>query len=186
MQPTWTVLVVAFLGVAGTLGAAIFTQIWSTRREDRRWRQEKDADERRWQRERHDRREQWQREDELRARQQRQQVYVDFLQAVAKWASATSTMVVDRPANAGPLTPDDLAQLNALVEQADASCVPLRLQASPEVTEASEQVCRVMLGFTKALEDQPVDAEVMRRTLATFRTASSLALERTRIDLGIT
>src|SRR3954471_11393191 len=147
MQPTWTVLVVAFLGVAGTLGAAIFTQAWSARREDRRWRQEKEADERRWQRERQDRAEQWRREDQLRAKQERQQVYVDFLQAVAKWASTASTMVVDRPDNAGPLTVDDLAQLRMLVEQADASCVPLRLQGSPEVSDASEEVCRVMLGF---------------------------------------
>lgn len=185
MQPTWTVLLVALLGVAGTLGAAIFTQAWSTRREHRRWCQEREADERRWQREREERREQWQREDDLRAHQRRREVYVEFLRAVAKWASVTNTLVVDRPDTAGPLTSDELERLAQLVEQADASCVPLRLQATPEVSEASEEVCRVMLGFVQALEEQPVDPELVQRTLVTFRAASSRALDCTRADLGI-
>jgi aconitase B len=54
-------------------------------------------------------------------------VYVEFLRAVAKWASVTNTLVVDRPDTAGPLTSDELERLAQLVEQADASCVPLRL-----------------------------------------------------------
>jgi len=185
MQPTWTVLLVALLGVAGTLGAAIFTQVWSTRREDRRWRQEREVDERRWQRERDDRREQWQREDDLRTQQQRREVYVDFLRSVAKWASVTNTLVVARPDSAGPLAPEELDRLAELVEQADAFCVPLRLHGSPETSDASEEVCRIMHGFVKTLEEQPVDRELVQRTLVTFRIASSRALDRTRTDLRI-
>src|SRR3954454_18081925 len=96
MQPTWTVLAVAFLGVAGTLSAAVFTQIWGARREDRRWRQEKLADSQRWERQKQERREQWQREDQLLAAQQRQEAYTGFLLAVAKWASAAYSVVVER------------------------------------------------------------------------------------------
>ncbi|MEU7901591.1 hypothetical protein [Actinoplanes sp. NPDC049118] len=186
MQPTWTVLLVAFLGVAGTLGATIFTQMWSARREDRRWRQEKEADERRWRREREDRSEQWQREDRLRTRQQRQEVYTGFLLAVATWASATYTVVVDRPESAGQLTSEELARLADLAEQAETSCVPLRLQGSPEVADASEEVCRIMLTFIKAIDGRSVDDQPVERTLETFRHATGLMLDRTRADLGIT
>jgi hypothetical protein len=186
MQPTSTVLMVAFLGVAGTLGAAIFTQVWSTRREDRRWRQEQELDERRWQREREDRREQRQREDQLRMKQQRQEVYVGFLLAVAKWASATYTVVVDRSEGAGELTSDELSRLTGLVELAEASCVPLRLHGSREVADASDELCQVMLAFVKALAGRPVDGELVERMLVTFRRASGLALDRSRADLGIT
>jgi hypothetical protein len=185
MQPPWTVLLVAFLGVAGTLGAAIFTQVWSTRREDRRWGQEKEADERRWQRERDGRREQWQREDRLREKQQRQEAYTGFFLAVARWASAAYTMVVDRPETAGPLTVGELVRLTELVELAEGSCVPLRLHGSREVAYACEEVCRVMLAFVKGL-DGPVDGRLVDQALVDFRRASELALDRTRADLGLT
>jgi hypothetical protein len=184
MQPTWTVLAVAFLGVAGTLGAAVFTQVWSTRREDRRWRQEQAAEEQRWHRERKEREEQWQREDHLRARQQRQEAYTGFLLAVANWASATYTVVIDRPDSAGQLTPAELARLTGLAEQAEASCVPVRLQGSGEVADASDEVCRIMLALVKALDGRPVDREVVERTLTSFRRASELAVDRARADLG--
>ena len=185
MQPTWTVLVVAFLGVAGTLGAAIFTQVWSTRREDRRWRQEQAAEEQRWQRERQEREEQWQREDQLRGRQQRQEAYTGFLLAVANWASATYTVVVDRPEGAGQLTSAELARLSGLVEQAEASCVPVRLQGSREGGDASDEVCRLMLAFVKALDGRPVDGELVERALASLSRASELVVDRARADLGI-
>jgi len=185
MQPTWTVLMVAFLGVAGTLGAAVFTQVWSSRREDRRWRQERAAEEQRWQRERDDRRQQWEREDSLRMRQQRLEAYTGFLLAVAAWASATYTVVVDRPDSARELAPEEHGRLSGLLEQAEAACVPLRLHGSREAAEASEEVCRIMLAFVKALDGRPVDDRVVDRTLVSFRRASELVLDRTRADLGI-
>lgn len=133
MQPTRTVLLVALLGVAGTLGAAVFTQVWDARREERRWQREQEA-----------RREQWQREDRLRAGQQRQEVYAEFLLAVAKWASAAYALAAN-PGRPPVPVPDELARLAALTEHAEALCVPLRLQGSPGMADASDEVCQVMI-----------------------------------------
>ncbi len=185
MQPTWTVLVVAFLGVAGTLGAAVFTQIWSARREDRRWRQEQRADDQRWQRQQQERRELWQREDHLRADQQRQDAYAQFLLAVAKWASAANSVLVDRPEQTRTPGEEELARLAVLVEQAEAACVPLRVHGSEEVAEASDEVCRVMLSSMRTLTESPQDPSALDQTLADFRRTSELALARVRADLGI-
>jgi hypothetical protein len=184
MQPTWTVLAVAFLGVAGTLGAAVFTQVWSARREDRRWRQEQAAERQRWERQQGERREQWQREDHLREAQQRQEAYTQLFLAVAKWASAAYTVIVDRGEQAGPLTADDLSRLGALAEQAEAACVPLRLHGSEGVSVAADEVCRVMMSVVRALADGPMDSEQIDQALLDFQRTSELALARARADLG--
>jgi hypothetical protein len=185
MQPTWTVLAVAFLGVAGTLGAAVFTQMWSTRREERRWRQEQLADRQRWERQQQERRDQWQREDQLRAAQDRQEAYTQFLLAVAKWASAADAVVVARGERASTPTTEELARLGTLVEQAEASCVPLRLHGSDQVSVASDEVCRVMLSVVRVLADGSVDSQRIDQALVDFRRTSELALARARTDLGI-
>src|SRR3954470_11557859 len=140
MQPTWTVLAVAFAGVAGTLGAAVFTQIWSARREDRRWRQEQRAEGQRWERQQQERRDQWRREDELRRVQQRKEAYTGFLLAVASWASAAYPLMLDRGEQSGVPATEDLTRLSALVDQAEATRVPLRLHGSDEMSAASEEL----------------------------------------------
>jgi hypothetical protein len=184
MQPTWAVLAVAFLGVAGTLGAAVFTQMWGARREDRRWRQEQAADEQRWQRERQERREQWLRDDQLRTGQQRQEAYAQFFLAVAKWASAANT-VLDRAEGMSAAGPDEVSRLDTLVEHAEASCVPLRLHGSVEVSAAAEEVCHVMLGFARALAEGPVDGVRVEQALLQFRRTTEQALSNARVDLGV-
>jgi hypothetical protein len=185
MQPTWTVLAVAFLGVAGTLFAAVFTQIWGARQEDQRWRQQQLADSQRWERQQQERREQWQREDQLRAAQQRQEAYTQFLMAVAKWASAAYSIVVERRERASAPTTEELSRLGTLVEQAEAACVPLRLHGSEEVSVASDEVCRVMLSAVRALADGSMDSEHVDQALLEFRRTSELALARARADIGI-
>jgi hypothetical protein len=185
MQPTWTVLVVAFLGVAGTLGAAIFTQFWSARREDRRWRQEQLADDQRWQRQQQERRELWQREDQLRLAQQRQDAYAEFLLAVAKWASAANSVVLDRREHARTPTDEELSRLAVLVEHAEAACVPVRLHGSQVAADASDEVCRVMLSSVRVITEKPLDSDMLDQALAEFRRTSEEALTRVRTDLGI-
>jgi hypothetical protein len=185
MQPTWTVLVVAFLGVAGTLGAAVFTQFFSARREDRRWRQEQLADEQRWQRQQQERRDLWQREDQLRAVQQREDAYTQFLLAVAKWASATETVVMDPAGVPHPPGEEELARLSALAEQAEAACVPLRLHGSEAMATASDEVCRVIMSIVRRLPETPLRKEQVDQALLDFRRTSDLALARARADLGV-
>jgi hypothetical protein len=186
MQPTWTVLAVAVLGVAGTLSAAVFTQIWGARREDLRWRQERLAEDQRWQRQQQERRDLWQREDELGAVQRRQEAYTAFLLAVATWASAAYTVLLDpsRPGRAPG--EDDLARLGLLVERAEASCVPLRLHGAIGVADAADKVCAAMLAVVRALSDAADNRDRIDRALQDFRRTSDRALALARADLGVT
>lgn len=73
--PLWVPLVVAGMGVAGTLGGgiagAVFTRRWTERREELAW-----ARERRRERER------WAREDQARTFEHRREAYIDFYVAV--------------------------------------------------------------------------------------------------------
>ena len=73
--PLWVPLVVAGLGVAGTLTAGIagglITQRWANKREDRAWARERERE-----------RERWAREDEARTFEHRREVFEDFYEAV--------------------------------------------------------------------------------------------------------
>jgi hypothetical protein len=185
MQPTWAVLAVAFLGVAGTLGAAIFTQVWGARREDRRWRQEQAAEDQRWQRARQERREQWQHEDQLRAGQQRREAYAQFLLAVTKWTSVAYTLAAEHAETLTAFSAEELARLSALIEQAEAACPPLRLYGSVEASDASDEVCRVMISFVRALAEGPMNSDLVAQAVLAFRRTSDAALHHARVDLGL-
>jgi len=185
MQPSWTVLAVAFVGVAGTLGAAVFTQVWGARREDRRWRQEQAAEGQRWERQQQERRDQWRREDQLRRVQQRQEAYTEFLLAVAAWASAAYPLILDGGAQPSGPAAEDLTRLGALVDQAEATRVPLRLHGSEEMSAASEELCGVMMAAVRAFADGAMTGEHVDRVLLDFRRTSQAALAHARADLDI-
>jgi hypothetical protein len=186
MQPTWTVIAVALVGVAGTLGAAVFTQIWSARREDRRWRQEQGAEGTRWEREQQVRRDLWRREDQLRRVAQRQEAYTRFLSAVAAWAQAAYPLIVDGGDHSRVVAPTDVARLSGLVDQAEAARVPLRLHGSEQVSGASEEVCQVMMSAVRAFADGALTGERVEQVLRDFRRTSQAALAQARIDLDLT
>jgi hypothetical protein len=63
----WVPLVVAAVGVLGTLSAAIFTQVWTSHREEARRRQDREVEEQR------------------RLRAERQKVYVEMLVSSQRW-----------------------------------------------------------------------------------------------------
>jgi hypothetical protein len=184
MQPTWAVLVVALLGVAGTLGAAMFSQIWSARREDRRWQQEQQAEQQRWQRQQQERREQWRREDLLHAGQRREDAYAHFLLAAAKWASTAYTLKAKADQATDRLNTDDLDRITALTEQAEAACVPLLLHGSREARTAADDVCQVMITFIDALSAEPLAKQLLDQAVVEFKRTSDIALEHMRSELG--
>jgi hypothetical protein len=74
--PLWVPLAVAGLAVVGTLAGVIFTQMWNSR-----------IDERRWARESERLREAQAREDVNRTYEHRRAAYVDFLQELARLES---------------------------------------------------------------------------------------------------
>lgn len=185
MQLTWTVLAVAFVGVAGTLSVAVFTQIWSTRREDRRWRQEQEAEGARWERQQQERRDQWRRGDQLRRVAQRQEAYTQFLLAVAAWASAAYMLIVDGGGQQRVPAAEDLSRLAGLVDQAEAARLPLRLNGSEEVSAASEEVCRVMTSAVRAFTGGALTSEQVDQVLVEFRRTSQAALAQARTDFDL-
>ncbi|WP_433265460.1 hypothetical protein ACQPWR_00125 [Micromonospora vinacea] len=65
--PLWVPIIVAALGVAGAVTAALLTQLLSKRREDERWQRDREED-----------RIRWQREKEGRLRELRIRLYVDL------------------------------------------------------------------------------------------------------------
>jgi hypothetical protein len=77
--PLWVPILVAGLGVCGTLGGAIagvlVNQRRSDRREDARWQREQEAEEARWMR-----------EDALRTFEHRREAYMDFYESVRELA----------------------------------------------------------------------------------------------------
>jgi hypothetical protein len=86
--PLWVPLMIAAVGLATTIGAAVLTQWWASRREDVRWGRERD-----------DRQEQWKREDSLRWLQDRQQAYARLIAALDEWdhelGSARAALTID-------------------------------------------------------------------------------------------
>ncbi|WP_433292749.1 hypothetical protein ACQP2F_28820 [Actinoplanes sp. CA-030573] len=83
-------LVIAILGIVGTLTAAFVTQWLSARRDDKQWQRQKqlqderfdrerDEEAARWERERRERQEQWKREDSARLHQARLGAYETLL-----------------------------------------------------------------------------------------------------------
>jgi hypothetical protein len=83
--PLWVPLTIAAVGLTTTVGAAVLTQWWASRREDVRW-----------SRERNDRHEQWQREDSQRWHQDRQQAYARLIAALGDWDSTLSSAIAAR------------------------------------------------------------------------------------------
>lgn len=71
MTAAWTPVLAASVAVIGTLAAAIFSQVWSARREDRRR-----ADER------SDKADVYEREDQLRLHEERRMAYLKYLKAL--------------------------------------------------------------------------------------------------------
>jgi hypothetical protein len=69
--PLWVPLAVAGLAVLGTLAGVVFTQVWNSRLEERRWSRENDR-----------LREAQAREDVNRTYEHRRVAYVDFLQEI--------------------------------------------------------------------------------------------------------
>ena len=101
-------LALAIVGIVGTLLGALLTQWLTTRREDRKWKREREQDrvrwererrrdDMRWERERAERREQWDREDAARWQRDQLAAYSDLLAAIENWLGVAS--------RSGPLDP---------------------------------------------------------------------------------
>jgi hypothetical protein len=134
--PLWVPLVVAIVGVLGTLAAAVFSQIWSRRLDEHRWKREREAEELRWKREQDERAAQWEREDRARWIADRRDNYAAALAAYDALANAvyrTSAEVSHRKRRA---TKDAIHELSALHNEWERKGDSLRLIAPKRVMDA--------------------------------------------------
>lgn len=162
--PLWVPLVVAAIGVLGTLSAGIAGVLITQRRSDRR-------EEAAWARQREREREVWEREDRQRTFDHRRMAYEQFYEAVQTYANAVQGYrkgLIER-------VPDDVH--NAAFELLQR----LHIYAFPEVSKLS------VVAYLSAdtWEHMPgSDAETARRG-ERYRKAESELLDAMRSDLGI-
>ncbi|MEU2168297.1 hypothetical protein ACH47V_23765 [Micromonospora chersina] len=121
--PLWVPIVVAAVGVSGTVAAAWLTQRASKKREDERWRREREVDEIRWQRERADR-----------LRELRIKLYVDLAEYSQNF-EATLAAVTDELGITKSRGPEDLIHHEKLTAQ-------VKLLAPKSVRDAWYQLRR--------------------------------------------
>ncbi|MGC4848385.1 hypothetical protein ACLQ3F_14195 [Micromonospora sp. DT15] len=152
MNQIWPVLLVAALGVTGTLGAAISTQFLTTRREDRRWNLEREREQERWERERQDRAAQWQREDELRHREAREETYKQFMQTIWNWGRKAADIRQMIEAGEGHLFIVDTDDLYDASVKAVGIMAELELSASAPVRDSARECCDLMSRFVSEVD----------------------------------
>lgn len=185
MTSIWPVLVVAALGVVGTLGAAISTQVLTTRRDARRWQEQRQDEERRWERERKDRLELWRREDELRHLEARKDVYIDFMKALWSWGRLAAVVRSGIEAGAKSDLKKNHGELTDRGVQVVELLAILELAASPDVREPARRSCELISSFSLALLSVPVPKQEILQIHDTYKAMARKTLEAMRADRGL-
>ncbi|MEH0930052.1 hypothetical protein [Micromonospora sp. CPCC 205558] len=191
MDEIWPVLLVAVLGVAGTLGAAISTQFLTTRREDRRWNLEREREQERWERERQDRAAQWQRDDELRHRESREETYKQFMQTIWNWGRRAADIRQMIEAGEGHLFIVDTDELYDASVRAVGIMAELELSASVPVRDSARECCDLMSRFVSEVDavlpiSEGADGlDVPVRLHDSYKVVARKTVELMRADRGL-
>ncbi|MET8908400.1 hypothetical protein [Micromonospora sp. NPDC004551] len=159
--PLWLPLVTAIAGIIGTLGAAIFTQVWAGRREDQRRRQDKA------------------REDRYRSYSERQSAYQDMLHSFHRWND--EIVVGWRFQQADDDLTEIMENLASLERECYRSFERVTLLAPPEVVHYVSRLARLAASKQARLLDGSLDDPDDEGTQNIWR----LALNAMRIDLGV-
>lgn len=160
--PMWIPLVVAVVGVLGTLGASVFVQAWQTRRERERWERERNRE-----------RDIWAREDARRYFDQEREAHMAFLREwqqihITLWPYAKGEK--QRDGGAG----DPLAALH-----------PRFLEVVVFGTPAAKALAdKCMATLRKWGESEGGDNEIAARSA--MSAAFDAYVRQVRIDLGVT
>jgi hypothetical protein len=160
--PTWIPLVVAVVGVLGTLAAAVFAQVWQTRREAERWERERKRE-----------REIWMREDDRRYFDQEREAHMAFLREwqqihITLWPHAKGQKQLNSGAG------DPLAALHPRFLEVVVFGTP----------EAKELADKCMATLRKWGESEGGDDEIAAS--AAMSSAFDSYVRQIRIDLGVT
>jgi hypothetical protein len=159
--------IVAILGIAGTLTAAVLTQWLTARREDRRWT-----------REQADRARQRKREDASRWERDRFSLYSKLLLDIDAWRRAAQ---VGRPRS--DLERERIGELQSEVGR---GVYAAHLLGSSSVIEISTKIWMRVVGVGSYLDTEPEDSEAIARAVGIVETLRFDLEKLMRSELGIT
>ncbi|MFF0372694.1 hypothetical protein [Micromonospora sp. NPDC005087] len=187
--PAWVVLLVAALGVVGTLAAAVITQVLSGRREARQWERQRDHERERWGRERDERREQWEREDHARWHQERLPLYTELLQRIEEWDHVVNQVLPRLDPGPAVVSEEDQRRLSEALAAVAVADRKLGLFASKETDEAASRFfmdavfCHLHIGAGGL--DDPEHLKQVRFEVRALADRQSELLTSIRRDLGM-
>jgi hypothetical protein len=163
-------MVIAIVGVGGTLAAAITTQIFSSMRERRQWERQREQDDLRWVRERSERQEQWGREDQARWHRETFAAYSEFMSALEAWEDIALKVKPFPPVGRREVTPEGRRELDLAQEKIDKALISIEFLAPERIRGAARAVYVQASAFPlhyKAKEkdwsDEQIEKEVNRR-----------------------
>ena len=145
MVPLWVPLTVAALGPLSALAGVALTQWWSGRREDARWKRERERE-----------REIWAREDTNRTFEQRRLVYIDFYVQLQNWAGTLYEVSAGlRPRFDGP----ELADIEDWHKELYNKLEALQLYADPQVSGCAEKAYEALVTWGNRTSHERLDEE---------------------------
>jgi hypothetical protein len=154
--PLWVPLVVAFVAVVGTLAGVIFTQVWNSR-----------LDERRWARENERLREVQAREDSNRTYEHRRAAYIDFLQ---EFERLQHLYITGEPDKAPPVSDLVFAELSD-------RWTAVSVYGTPEADSKASQCLVDLLAWAHQRDDPSLAEDAL--------DAREAYLSQIRKDLGV-
>jgi hypothetical protein len=196
-------LIVAFVGILGTLVGSAINHYFSVRRETKQWERQRQlevdrwANERvqeqvRWERERTERQEQWDREDVSRWQKERLAAYAALLGRLERWRDLAER---DRPyPNSGPATLNESSaeRLRVMAEEIEESLESIELLAPDDIRKRAKNFLATASLFRLSLlegatdDDEPGDTEeAISNKLAYIARRLSELRNEIRRDLSI-
>jgi hypothetical protein len=175
--PLWVPLTIAVVGLTTTLGAAVLTQWWASRREDVRWGRERD-----------DRQQQWLREDSLRWQQDRQQAYARFVAVLFEWddhlSKARTARKMDMQYNMR--TKLDWSEVDRLRRAAHDELALVQFMAPRSVSEAAGSAVTYREAFRVVyLEPEAIHIKELDEGWSRVHKSRSVLLAAVRENLGL-
>jgi hypothetical protein len=172
--PLWLPLVIAALGIVGTVAGTIVGVILTQRQANRR-------DELNWARERARERERWAREDAERTFGHRRDAYAEFYEALGDMALLIQNFglgMSEEPLDSDGHLPSDFQS------QAFRKLQRLRLYAIPATTAAAEDAYNTALQWGEGTKFDQDNQQFYSRK-STFQTAEERLREAMRTDLSV-
>ena len=166
----WVPVLVAALGIAGTLGGVMITQRRADRREEAASEREKEREQSRWSR-----------EDALRTFEQRRTAYVDFYQANGQAGQSVSSYIAARRRG-----DDDVESPQLWASVVDERLQVLEIYATPRVTALAQKAHTAYRRTSlEARRPQGVDDDQLKERMHDWDAARSELLAAIHEDLGV-